>query len=386
MNPIDQLHRAEAAARNWAQLQQTLRPESLPEGDRLLIDLLAALDAARGEAVATVRTDTFSKTAAHEFGFTRIEFNVDVPPKDGTKLFAAPPAALAVQFNGMTDDETSATASVMGLSKPAADESLADTKRAIIEAAERRGYERGLKEAPPAAPCDACRVSPAGCLHLEEGQPVRHVDCAKIGCLRLAPPAAAVPASDPPVMELIGKYWDLGFTEGKTGVNQADAANELLHQIRRALAQQPAAAVPEGSPVATRFRLMPTDASPGCGWIYEDGDTAAALIGKPYPGLEVQSLRANTVWPPAASPSKGVVTKIGGKDDASGCYRVVIGEKEYVRHGEHYAAFFEARDPRTGLIHRRSRTLSELKIKARIDAAIEPVLAAANKENNNGNS
>lgn len=57
-------------------------------------------------------------------------------------------------------------------------------------------------------------------------------------------PPAAVPASDPPVMDLIGRYWDLAYTEGKTGVSQGDAAGEVLHKIRCALA--PPAAVPEG--------------------------------------------------------------------------------------------------------------------------------------------
>ena len=75
--------------------------------------------------------------------------------------------------------------------------------------------------------------------------------------LYAAPPAAAVPASDPPVMELIGKYWDLGFTEGKTGVNQADAADEVLRQIRRALSHQPAAAVPDG------YALVPVEPTQG---------------------------------------------------------------------------------------------------------------------------
>lgn len=49
-------------------------------------------------------------------------------------------------------------------------------------------------------------------------------------------PTATLPAPDPLVMELIGQYWDLGFTEGKTGVNQSDAANKVLHEIRVRLA------------------------------------------------------------------------------------------------------------------------------------------------------
>ena len=146
-------------------------------------------------------------------------------------------------------------------------------------------------------------------------------------------------------------------------------------------AQQPAAAVPEGMPVATRFRHKPTDALPGHGWIYEDGDVASTLTDKPFPGLEVQLLRATTVWPQAAAPSKGVVTKIGGKDDASGCYKVLLGEKEYVRHGDMYTVWFESRDPRTGEIRRRNRIVMNASTRARIDSAISAMLAAADKEN-----
>lgn len=92
-----------------------------------------------------------------------------------------------------------------------------------------------------------------------------------IGDRGTEPPAApAVPASDPPVMELIGKYWDLGFTEGKTGVNQADAANEVLRQIRRALAQQPAAAVPSLASVLDEYERQ-TKALPGQHEIPERG-------------------------------------------------------------------------------------------------------------------
>lgn len=38
------------------------------------------------------------------------------------------------------------------------------------------------------------------------------------------------------VMELFAKYWDLAYREGREGVNLADDANELLHQLRILLA------------------------------------------------------------------------------------------------------------------------------------------------------
>lgn len=46
------------------------------------------------------------------------------------------------------------------------------------------------------------------------------------------------------IEEILGQYWDLAFTEGSTGVNQSEAANGVLHNMRRLLDQ------PEGEPVA----------------------------------------------------------------------------------------------------------------------------------------
>ena len=125
--------------------------------------------------------------------------------------------------------------------------------------------------APPAAERDEAPVDLLAALDAARGEAVATVTSSNTAMtfsvvtpglpegtkLYAAPPTAAVPASDPPVMELIGKYWDLGFTEGKTGVNQADAANEVLHQISRALAQQPAAAVPEGYALVPDANVTP---------------------------------------------------------------------------------------------------------------------------------
>ena len=92
--------------------------------DGALRNLLAALDAARGEAVYVVRGPWLFK---HGDYFASANDHADAE-LIATALNAAPPAA--------------------------------DTQRAIIEAAERRGYERGLKEAPPAAAVIAANVTP----------------------------------------------------------------------------------------------------------------------------------------------------------------------------------------------------------------------------------
>lgn len=136
-------------------------------------DLLAALDAARGKAIATVRSDTGLTLTADRLKHYRGQ---RVPC--GALLYAAPPAAAdslrsmsdwlesgeyRVSFNGDESYPLLIGGALYAPGKPprvvfeceqappAADEALADTQRAIIEAAERRGYERGIKEAPPAA-------------------------------------------------------------------------------------------------------------------------------------------------------------------------------------------------------------------------------------------
>lgn len=42
---------------------------------------------------------------------------------------------------------------------------------------------------------------------------------------------------DARIRDLFGRYWDLAFREGKTGVNQAEAANALLHSLEQELAR-----------------------------------------------------------------------------------------------------------------------------------------------------
>lgn len=66
----------------------------------------------------------------------------------------------------------------------------------------------------------------------------RPPDCPECGDPCVIDMTATTPAPNPRVMELIGRYWDLGFTEGKTGINQSDAANEVLCQIRDELQMQ----------------------------------------------------------------------------------------------------------------------------------------------------
>ncbi|MFN4238574.1 MAG: hypothetical protein ACK4FZ_15280 [Vogesella sp.] len=46
------------------------------------------------------------------------------------------------------------------------------------------------------------------------------------------------------VKQLVSKYWDIAYQEGKSGENLADQANDILCQLDTLLAQQPAGAVP----------------------------------------------------------------------------------------------------------------------------------------------
>lgn len=85
------LHKAEAAAREAVNRINAIPNAGMTNGEHALVHLIAALDAARGEA-ATV---TSSNTA--------MTFSVVTPGfPDGTKLFAAPPAALAVPADNVT--------------------------------------------------------------------------------------------------------------------------------------------------------------------------------------------------------------------------------------------------------------------------------------------
>lgn len=38
---------------------------------------------------------------------------------------------------------------------------------------------------------------------------------------------------DDDLEELLGRYWDLAYTEGKTGESHGDEANEVLHKVRQ---------------------------------------------------------------------------------------------------------------------------------------------------------
>ena len=122
--------------------------------------------------------------------------------------------------------------------------------------------------------------------------------------------------------------------------------------------------------VATRLRQIASEKVPGFGWVYLDGDVAHTIPKAPDAGIEVQRLFLDVGEQAKDSAAKGVVTKIGGRDDATGCFQVKISGKEYVRHGSLYTAWFEARDPRTGVIRRRSRVVTSALTRARIDDAI----------------
>ena len=91
MNPIEQVHKAEAAAREA--LADTEAPFRYARHRKALIDLLAALDAARGEAIEGVFL------VDGEVRLVASEYMRDVAMRRGAlPLFAAPqapPAALA---------------------------------------------------------------------------------------------------------------------------------------------------------------------------------------------------------------------------------------------------------------------------------------------------
>ncbi|MEC5206346.1 hypothetical protein QF022_001302 [Vogesella perlucida] len=58
------------------------------------------------------------------------------------------------------------------------------------------------------------------------------------------------------VKQLVSKYWEIAFQEGKSGENLADQANDILCQLDALLAQQTAVAVPNG------YQLVPTEPTP----------------------------------------------------------------------------------------------------------------------------
>ena len=63
---------------------------------------------------------------------------------------------------------------------------------------------------------------------------------------------AAPDSSLAPIIEsLIGKYWDIAYEEGKTGISQGDLANQVLGRIRNAL-------------IAWAQRAAPQNAKPEC--------------------------------------------------------------------------------------------------------------------------
>ena len=123
-----------AAARDALAKQPTEGPISdslfvLAARSKALRDLLAALDAAQPVAWALTMPDGVCLIHTTEEASRRAEsrWPEAYAGCQHVPFYAAPQAP------------------------PAADAALADTQRAIIEAAERRGYERGLREAPPAA-------------------------------------------------------------------------------------------------------------------------------------------------------------------------------------------------------------------------------------------
>lgn len=210
---MNALHKAEAAARE-AVAQFGDVSELVPQ--RVLRNLLAALDAARGEAVAwrwpNGRWEDGAPSAHDTIGAAKHGIALEF-------AYAAPPAAPRVERYG--------------------DGVLVHWPEGVEQYIGVGDCVTG-KLAPPATPvANACT---GGCLHLREGQPVRHADCAKLGCLRLAPPAAlAVPLTPDVLLDMAEPLRPLLHTpEHWRMVREYGGAVAAA-----ALAQQPAAAVPE---------------------------------------------------------------------------------------------------------------------------------------------
>ena len=150
---MDNRHKAEAAAREWARLQQASRPDSLPEGDRLLIDLIAELDAARGDAVAWALTmpDGIRLVYVSEEASRRAEAKWPEAYEGccHVPLYAAPQAPpAAVPAEGLTVKEAwwAGARAALGIED--------DTPRAEVAAAFIRAAERAAPPAALAVPAD----------------------------------------------------------------------------------------------------------------------------------------------------------------------------------------------------------------------------------------
>lgn len=63
------------------------------------------------------------------------------------------------------------------------------------------------------------------------------------------------------VKQLVSKYWDIAYQEGKSGENLADQANDILCQLDTLLAQPPAGAVPGAIELLRKME-----------WIYSPAD------------------------------------------------------------------------------------------------------------------
>ena len=70
---------------------------------------------------------------------------------------------------------------------------------------------------------------------------------------------AAPDSSLAPIIEsLIGKYWDIAYEEGKTGISQGDLANQVLGRIRNALIAWSKRAAPQDQDAkdSARWRFL----------------------------------------------------------------------------------------------------------------------------------
>lgn len=147
MTPIEQLHRAEAAARIAEKIYWTAQTEeNAVYVVATLCNLLAALDAARGEAVVTVNRYMLAQLGPDRWiPATRPECPL---ASTDVALFAAPVPEPSMDFERLPVNETEAEA--MGLSYAAPPAALA------VPGIDAEALRKELKEAGVFSPMNAC--------------------------------------------------------------------------------------------------------------------------------------------------------------------------------------------------------------------------------------
>ena len=122
--------------------------------------------------------------------------------------------------------------------------------------------------------------------------------------------------------------------------------------------------------VSTRFRFEQDARTRRPGWRYLDGDQVDLLQAR-HPGAKVerlyQPLRSMTSLPlPRTS-----VERVTMGPSATACFAVTLDGKRYVRHGDLYMRWYEARNPLTGSTVERKRIVQSSNVQCLVDLAIE---------------